>query len=173
MHHSRASLIPAALALFLGLAGPGRGDGGAPETAVFLHDYYAAYSARDAAGLAAFYAPEATFDDPSFELALRGPEQIRKLLEIALAKYEALEFEVAHTLSSGRELAVEGTMVGHLRGKVARVRFVSVFEFADGKIAAQRDMFDVLHFYTQLGVVPLQFRPKAPAEAAKGAKTGG
>ncbi len=45
-------------------------------------------------------------------------------------------------------------------GKTVRVRFASIFHFTGGKISAQRDMFDVLHFYTQLGIVPPQFRPK-------------
>ncbi len=54
-------------------------------------------------------------------------------------------------------------MVGQLNTKTVRVPFVSIFHFKNGKIAAQRDMFDVLHFLVQLGVVPPPFGPKPSA----------
>jgi ketosteroid isomerase-like protein len=138
------------------------------EADAFVRDFYAAYGARDTGKLAGFYAGDATFVDPTFELDLKGPEQIGNLLAIALAKYESLSWEIAHTFVAGDDVVVEGTMVGKLVGKTARVRFVSVFHFTRGKIAAQRDMFDVMHFYTQLGVVPVPFRPKAPAAKPAG-----
>jgi limonene-1,2-epoxide hydrolase len=121
------------------------------ERASFVRDFYAAYSAKNAEKMAEFYAADATFVDPSFELNLQGPDQIRDLLKKALAKYQTLEFQIAHTISAGDELVVEGTMVGKLPKNTVRVPFVSVFQFKDGKIAAQRDLFDVLHFFTQLG----------------------
>jgi limonene-1,2-epoxide hydrolase len=117
----------------------------------FVHDFYAAYSAKDADKLATFYTADATFVDPSFELNLKGRDQIRELLKKALAKYETLEFQITHTIGAGDELVVEGTMVGKLPKDMVHVPFVSVFQFKGEKIAAQRDMFDVLHFFTQLG----------------------
>jgi uncharacterized protein (TIGR02246 family) len=117
----------------------------------FVHDFYAAYSAKDAEKMAQFYTSDATFIDPSFELNLKGPDQIRDLLKKALAKYETLEFQIVHTISAGDELVVEGTVIGKLPKNTVRVPFVSVFQFKNDKVAAQRDMFDVLHFFTQLG----------------------
>jgi limonene-1,2-epoxide hydrolase len=123
----------------------------APEKSAFVRDFYAAYTAKDAEKMAQFYTTEATFVDPSFELNLKGPEQIRDLLKKAIAKYETLNWEIAHTISAGDELVVEGTMIGKLPKNTVRVPFVSIFQFKDGKIASQRDMFDVLHYFTQLG----------------------
>ena len=128
----------------------------------FLHNYYEAYSPERASQLRDFYAPDATFTDPSFGLNLKGREEIGSLLERALAKYERLGHEILHSVTSGNELVVEGLMVARLNGKDLRVRYVSVFTFANGKIATQRDLYDLLHYYEQLGVVPSQFRPKPP-----------
>ena len=122
-----------------------------PDRSVFVREFYAAYKARDAERMAQFYTPDATFVDPSFELNLKGPDQIRDLLKKALAKYETLDFEITHTIPAGDDLVVEGIMVGKLPQNTVRVPFVSVFHFKGEKIAAQRDMFDVLHFFKQLG----------------------
>jgi hypothetical protein len=51
-------------------------------------------------------------------------------------------------------------MVASLRGKPLRVRYVSVFASERGKIKSQRDLYDLLHFYEQLGVTPPQFQKK-------------
>ena len=128
-----------------------RAESNAPKTKDFVRDFYAAYKAKDAARMAQFYAADATFVDPSFELNLKGPDQIRELLTKALAKYETLDWDITHTISAGNDLVVEGTMIGKLPQKTVRVPFVSIFHFKDRKISAQRDMFDVLHFFTQLG----------------------
>ena len=135
----------------------------------FTHDFYAAYNATGASKLGDFYTADATFTDPTFGLDLHGRDQIGGLLTKALAKYELLEHQVLHRTIAGDELVVEGMMVAKLAGKDLHVRFVSVFHFKDGKIVEQRDMFDLLHFFEQLGVVPPQFRPK-PAPAAEASK---
>ena len=154
--------------VFLALAGAAgaRAELTAAQADAFTHDFYSAYNAAGAAKLGDFYTADATFTDPTFGLDLHGREQIGGLLTKALAKYESLEHEVLHKTIAGDDLIVEGMMVGKLSGKALHVRFVSVFHFKDGKIAEQRDMFDLLHFFEQLGVVPMQFRPK-PAPAAE------
>ena len=132
----------------------------------FVHDFYSVYNAPGVPRVMEFYTPEATLIDPTFGLDLHNRTEISELLTTGLAKYESLELQAEHTLVAGEDLVVEGTMVGKLMGRTVRVKFVSVFHFTGGKISAQRDMFDVLHFYSQLGIVPPQFRPK-PAPAAK------
>lgn len=133
------------------------------DTGAFVRDFYAAYKAKDAARMAQFYTPDATFVDPSFELNLKGPDQIRELLTRVLAKYESLDWEIAHTAPAGDDLIVEGSMIGKLSGKTVRVPFVSIFHFRGDKISAQRDMFDVVHFLVQLGAIPPPFGQKPPA----------
>lgn len=139
----------------------------AAEVDAFTHDFYANYNAQGAAKLGDFYATDATFTDPTFGLDLHGREQIGGLLTKALAKYESLEHDILHRTVAGDDLIVEGMMVAKLNDKSLRVRYVSVFHFKDGKIAEQRDMFDLLHFFEQLGVVPMQFRPKPADVPAK------
>ena len=153
--------------ILLFLAGPPAvhfASGAAPPEN-FIRDFYSAYKARDADRMAQFYTPDATFVDPSFELNLKGAEQIRELLSKVFPKYESLDWEIAHTTSAGDDLVVEGTMIGKSTGKTVRVPFVSIFHFRDGKIAGQRDLFDVAHFLAQLGVIPAPFRSK-PAGSA-------
>jgi limonene-1,2-epoxide hydrolase len=160
------SIIRLALTALLGLAGItlARAELTAAQADGFVRDFYAIYNAAGAPKMADFYTADATLTDPTFGLELKGRDQIGKLLTAVLAKYKSLEHEVSHTIIAGDELVVEGTMVGQLAGKTVRVRYTSIFHFTDGKISAQRDMFDVLNFYAQLGIVPPQFRPKA-AEA--------
>jgi limonene-1,2-epoxide hydrolase len=132
-------------------AGQNPGKSNEPKTKDFVRDFYAAYKAKNADKMAKFYTADATFLDPSFELNLKGADQIRDLLTKALAKYETLDWEITHTISAGDDLVVEGVMVGKLPQKTVRVPFVSIFHLQNGKIAAQRDMFDMLHYFTQLG----------------------
>jgi ketosteroid isomerase-like protein len=137
-----------------------RAQANLPDPGGFVRDFYAVYNATGSAKLADFYTTDATLVDPTFELSLKGREEIGALLVKVLAKYESLDHEVAHTSMAGDDLIVEGTMVGKLGGKIVRVPFVSVFHFAGGKISAQRDMFDTLHFMVQLGVFPSPFQAK-------------
>jgi ketosteroid isomerase-like protein len=138
----------------------------AADSTAFVRDFYAAYKARDTNRMAQFYTADATLVDPTFELDLKGPDQIRDLLAKALIKYETLEWQIAHTTPAGDDLVVEGTMIGKVSGKTVRVPFVSIFHFRGEKISAQRDMFDVLHFLVQLGVVPPPFGPTPGANGS-------
>jgi ketosteroid isomerase-like protein len=126
-----------------------------------IKKFYAFYNAQGAASLKDFYTENATFTDPSFGLDLKGSQQIGQLFGAVLGKYETLEHEIQHTVQSGDELVVEGMMVATLHGKPLRVRYVSVFRFEGDKIASQRDLYDLLHYYEQLGVVPNAFKAKS------------
>jgi len=132
----------------------------------FVRDFYAVYNAPGVPKMMEFYTPEATLTDPTFGLDLKNRDEIGELLTKGLAKYESLQMQPDHTTLAGDDLVVEGMLVGRVMGKDVRVRFTSVFHFTDGKISAQRDMFDTLHFYAQLGIVPAVFRPKT-AEPSK------
>jgi uncharacterized protein (TIGR02246 family) len=143
------ALLPILVALIVGE--PVQAKSKAPDRAAFVRDFYAAYHAKDAAKVAEFYNADATFVDHSFEINLIGRDAIRELLTKALAKYKTLDWEISNTIKAGDDLIVEGTMIGQLPAKTVRVPFVSIFHFKDDKISAQRDMFDVLHFFLQLG----------------------
>jgi len=83
------TIIAALLSLVA--VGQMRAETNASETKTLVRDFYAAYKAKDATRMAEFYTPDATFVDPTFELNLKGPDQIRDLLSKALAKYESLD----------------------------------------------------------------------------------
>jgi len=44
-------------------------------------------------------------------------------------------------------------MIGTLKATTVRVPSASIFDFQNGKISAQQDMFDMRQFLVQLGVV--------------------
>ena len=69
----------------------------AADSQTFVRDFYAAYKARDAVRMGAIPADtlDATFVDPSFELDLKGPDQIRDLFNKVFPKYASLDFEIA------------------------------------------------------------------------------
>ena len=131
----------------------------ASSTDGFLRDFFAAYESRDVARFSEFYANDATFVDPSFELNFSGREQIREMFAKIFPKYQSLDFQIAHTTTAGEDVVVEGTLVGETGGKTVRVPFVSVFHLQGKLIAAQRDMFDVAHFLAQVGRMPPPFGP--------------
>ena len=70
-----------------------------PDTDPFLRDYYATYQSKDAVKLSEFYQAVATFVDPSFELNLKGSDQIRLLFVKALAQYDSLRSVIAHSIT--------------------------------------------------------------------------
>jgi ketosteroid isomerase-like protein len=143
------ALLPLLVVLIVG--SPVEAKSNAPDATAFVRDFYAAYHAKDAVKLAEFYAADATLVDPSFELDLKGRDAIRDLLTKALVKYKTVDWEISNTIKAGDDLVVEGTMIGQLPQKTVRVPFVSIFHFKDRKISAQRDMFDMLHYFLQLG----------------------
>jgi ketosteroid isomerase-like protein len=168
MKSSPVSRILLILSIGLAAAVVARAELTTAQADAFVHDFYSVYNAQGAPKMADFYTADATFTDPTFGLDLHGREQIGNLLTRVLAKYESLEHEILHRTIAGDDLIIEGMMVAKLSGKELRVRYVSVFHFTDGKISAQRDMFDLLHFFEQLGVVPAPFRPKPAPDAPKG-----
>ena len=132
----------------------------APPTESFLRDFFAAYESRDAARFSEYYTKDATFVDPSFELDLKGRDQIREMFAKIFPKYQSLDLQIAHSMAAGDEMTVEGTLVGQMGSKTVRVPFVSVFHFQDKLIATQRDMYDVAHFLAQTGRMPPPFGPR-------------
>src|SRR3954463_2021584 len=158
----------AAALLASAITGLARAELTVAQADAFTRDFYSVYNATGAPKLADFYPAAVTFTHPTFGLDLHGRDQIGNLLTKALAKYESLEHEVLHRTIAGDDLVVEGMMIAKLAGKDLQVRYVSVFHFTDGKISEQRDMFDLLHFFEQLGVVPPAFRPKAAPAVAPG-----
>ena len=124
------------------------------EYEIFLREYYDVYNPKGSTKLADFYDPSATLTDPSFGLELKGRDQIGQLLVSAVAKYESLEFDILDAFASGDQLAVRGLMRATMKGRTLRVHYVSMFRFANRRIVAQHDLYDVRHLLEQLGTLP-------------------
>jgi uncharacterized protein len=121
---------------------------------VLLDRFYAAFAARDGDGMAACYAPGATFSDPVFP-GLRDPEpgvMWRMLtgrasdLEVELLERHAQD---AHGTARWR---ARYTFTQTGRPVVNEVR--SEFRFEDGAIAEQRDSFD-FHRWSRQALGPV------------------
>ena len=158
-------LIPVLL-ISLTLSSVARAELTAAQANEFTQKFYSNYNAQGAFRLENFYTADATLTDPTFGLDLRGRKQIGDLLGKVLTKYDSLDHIILHQIIAGDDLVIEGMMAAKLSGKELNVRLVSVFHFTKGKISEQRDMYDIFHFFTQLGVVPAEFRPKTAAPKA-------
>jgi ketosteroid isomerase-like protein len=110
------------------------------ETRSALVRFYDALCRRDAGGMAAMYAPDATFEDAVFRL--RGNE-IGQMWRTLLGR--ARDFSVTYTIAQagpGRG-SVEWTARYLFGGKRPVVNVIlSELRFEDGRIVEQRDEFD-------------------------------
>lgn len=140
-----------------------------------LDRFYAAFAQLDGAGMAACYAPDASFSDPVF-VGLRG-EQPGGMWRMLTSRASDLSVELV-----SRE-ADESTGTAHW---VARYRFAqtgrpvvndvrSQFRFADGLIAAQVDEFDFHRWSRQALGLPgllLGWTPLLRASVQRKARAG-
>jgi len=112
----------------------------AGETRAALTAFYDALARRDGEGVAARYAPDATFEDPVFRL--RGADIGR--MWIGLLR-RARDFSVSYTIAqagSGRG-TVEWTARYLFAGRRPVVNVIlSEIEFEGDRITRQRDTFD-------------------------------
>jgi len=126
------------------------------ETQAALTRFYEAFARRDGEAMAAMYAPEATFEDPVFQLA--GPD-IGKMW-IALTR-SAKDFSVQFTVAKAGPGTgvVEWTARYLFGGKRPVVNvIVSEIEMRDGLIVKQKDTFDFPRWAAQaLGLPGLLF----------------
>ncbi len=109
--------------------------------AALLESLYAALARRDAAAMAACYAPGATFSDPVFDL--RGAE-IGAMWSMLCTRGRDLAVEwrdVAADDATGRA-AWDARYTFAATGRPVHNRIDSVFTFAGGRIATQVDAFD-------------------------------
>ncbi len=112
----------------------------AGETREALARFYDALARRDAATMAAMYAPDASFEDPVFRL--RGDE-IGRMWTSLLGR--ARDFSVSYTIAQAAHDrgSVEWTARYLFGGRRPVVNVIlSELRFVDGRIVEQRDRFD-------------------------------
>jgi len=110
--------------------------------AQLIDGFYAAFARRDAAAMAACYAPEARFTDPVFDL--EGPE-IGAMWTMLCERGKDLELEwrdVAADDTTGRA-HWEPRYTFTLTGRPVHNVIDATFAFRDGRIVRHEDSFDL------------------------------
>src|SRR2546423_11963870 len=108
-----------------------------------IESFYAAFSRRDGPAMAACYAPDATFADPVFDVRGRDVGAMWTMLcERAIdLRIEAGEIDAdEHT----RRAPWEAWYTFAATGRPVHNQINSTFALSDGRIASQRDVFDLL-----------------------------
>ena len=137
----------------------------------FLDSYLAAWNAHDSAAVARHMADDAIYEDVALGRVLHGPSEVASFVEEATRSSSDFRFEVVSLFTSGTDYANEWVMVGtndrEVRGvpptgRSFRVRGASIGKLdASGRIAENRDYYNLAELLTQLGISPTA--PSTPA----------
>jgi ketosteroid isomerase-like protein len=140
-----------------------------------LRRFYEAFSRRDAATMAACYAPDVQFSDPVFT-DLRGP-QAGLMWKMLCERGKDLKIEFRDVRADGATGSAhwEAWYTFSTTGRKVHNIIDASFEFRDGRIAKHTDRFDLYRWARQalgpagvvLGWTPL-LQNKVRAMAAKG-----
>jgi len=140
-----------------------------------IERFYAAFAARDGAGMAACYADGATFDDPVFP-GLRGRE-VGGMWKFLTGRSNDLRVELLEHEAEGERGSAHWvaryTFTQTGRKVVNDVR--AEFRFADGLIVAHRDRFSFYRWSSQalgLAGVLLGWTPFIRASVTRQARAG-
>jgi ketosteroid isomerase-like protein len=109
--------------------------------AQLIDRFYAAFARRDAAAMAACYAPEATFRDPAFELAAGEVGAMWAML-CARGKDLALEWRDVRADDRAGSAHWEPRYTFSATGRPVHNVIDAEFTFRDGRIATHVDRFD-------------------------------
>ena len=126
-----------------------------------------ALNRHDADAFAAFYAPDASIDDPQYPEPLKGHDAIRKDMADFMAAFPDLKFTLKTAVESGDTVAFDGVGQGTHKGPMAgptgeipatgrpvQIRFAAFLRVNDqGLIAEERRYFDMAGMMQQLGLM--------------------
>ncbi len=129
-----------------------------------MRDYLGAFNDRDAGAVAAFFAPDATYDDRGAGAVAHGPDQIREHVASVHASFSDLEFELVRA-AHGEDFTCgewrsRMTHTGELEGfkPTGRVVESSGVDVAtvneQGKIAHLVSYYDGAAIMRDLGLLP-------------------
>jgi steroid delta-isomerase-like uncharacterized protein len=138
----------------------------------FFDTYLDAWNAHDAAAVARHMADDAVYEDVALGRVLHGPSEIASFVEEATATSSDFRFETVSLFISGHDFANEWVMLGTndrgrpgvpATGRSFRVRGASVGRLdARGRIAENRDYYNLVELLTQLGAMPPPASPPRP-----------
>ena len=121
--------------------------------AALVDTLYGALARRDAAAMAACYAPDATFDDPVF--SLRGAE-VGAMWSMLCRRARDLEIAWRDVVADDARGSAtwEARYTFAATGRAVHNHIASAFTFVDGRIATQRDTFDFAR-WSRMAIGPL------------------
>jgi steroid delta-isomerase-like uncharacterized protein len=130
----------------------------------FFDAYLEAWNAHDSAAVARHMADDAIYEDVALGRVLHGPSEIASFVEEATRTSSDFRFEVVSLFAAGYDYANEWVMVGTNdrqvpgvppTGRSFRVRGASIGKLdASGRIAENRDYYNLAELLTQLGIMP-------------------
>ena len=131
-----------------------------------IRDFYAAFAARDASGMAACYHPDIAFSDPVFTM-LRGNE-VAAMWAMLCARGKDLEIILGNVSADadGGRAHWEAKYTFSQTGRLVHNKIDAVFAFRDGKIIRHVDRFGFWQWSRQaLGRIGLMLGWFGPVKA--------
>jgi steroid delta-isomerase-like uncharacterized protein len=135
--------------------------------------YIEAWNSHNADRVLSFMAPEALYVDTTLGERLNGHDAIRHFIDsMAETLSTDYRFELTNAFFTDTDYAAEWDMLGtHDRsdgrlpvtGKQFRIHGVSIGKLRGGKIAENRDYWNMVDFLTQIGIMPADQSAPAPA----------
>lgn len=144
----RFTTVGVALALVLGggAARPTLAD--AQSRAEVVTRFVAAFNARDVNAVMAFFAEDAVYHNMPNQ-PLKGTGAIRKAIESFVTPASKIDWEILRIAETGNAVLTERVDRFVLNGKEVALPVMGTFEFANGKITAWRDYFDLATWQRQ------------------------
>jgi len=120
------------------------------NTDIFLR-YNSVWETFDIDAILEFFAEDGIFDMVNVRKAT-GHAEIRAVVEAIITPHDTGRFEILNIAENSAGKVMNERVDRFLRkdGKWISIGVMGVFEFVDGKIAAQRDYFDVQTFRNQM-----------------------
>jgi len=131
-------------------APPDLPQGADAKAAAFFRDYYSAYAENDYDAMAAFYADDAVFEDPTSDVFIRGKAKIRQTMN-ALDSYRGLHWQFHQIVRDGDVLAGQASVQGEANGTPFATRFATMMTVKNGKIVRHIDFVDNRPPFAALG----------------------
>ena len=117
-----------------------------------VHDFIAAWNARDFGRIAALLAADVFYHNVPLE-PLRGRDAVDRYLR-KMEHCEAIEWRLLNVAADGPIVLTERVDEFVIRGVRVSLPVMGAFEIRDGEITAWRDYFDLASYRAQLARVP-------------------
>lgn len=116
-----------------------------------IRAYADAWAARDREGWLGTFAPDATQEDPAGDPIRRGPGEIGRFWDDAMARYTSIEIVPREVFVVGHEAAMVWTINGVTSDGAVTFDGVDVFRFDDdARITSVRAFWDRSALHAQL-----------------------